>query len=450
MRLYKKLRHSYWLLTEFMRKHISLLVISFIGTFLVIVFFLNFFPFFNSILFQQKHIIGLIGQFSPREIPDELARQISNPLITIDQNGDIQPLLAYSWEVLNQGKTYRFHLRNDLYWSDKKPFKAYDLHYSFQDVKVIPVDDYTIDFVLQKPLNIFPIYLTQPVIKLPLTGVGSLYSVNTYKLRKGQLVSISLSPNKPGLPFKVYRFYDSEDDLITAYKKGEITYFTTPDRNIAESFADWNNTHIKKNIDYTKVMALFMNTQSGPLIERDVRKALAYGTPSYPELGEPARGPIPPASWAYYEDVKAYPYNEERAKSLLEKNLSASDSAKLTMYTFFDYISLGEDLKKKYADIGLDVDLKVVSTPPTEYDLFLTVWNPPTDPDQYFFWHSTQEGTNITKFKNLKIDKLLEDGRRVVNVKQRQAIYTDFQKNIAEEVPAYFMYHPYEYVITRK
>lgn len=450
MRLYKQVRHSYWLFTEFVRKHIGLLIISFIGTFLAIVFFLNFFPYFNSILFQKQQIIGLIGQYSQYDIPAELAEQISNPLITIDPNGDIQPLLAHSWEVLDQGKTYRFHLRNDLYWSDKNAFKAYDLEYSFRDVEVKPIDDYTIDFILKKPLNIFPIYLTQPVLKQPLIGVGSLYSVGSYKQKKGQLVSVSLSPNKSGLPFKVYRFYDSEDDLINAYKKGDITYFTTADRGVAELFADWKNTTIKKNIDYTKVMALFMNTQSGPLQERDVRKGIAFGTPAQPELGKPAKGPIPPVSWAYYDDVKTYPYNEERAQDLLKKNITASDSAKLKMYTFFDYIDLAEDLKAKYTDIGLDIDLKVVSSPPAEYDMFLTVWNPPTDPDQYFFWHSTQIGTNITKLQNLKIDKLLEDGRRVVNVKQRQAIYADFQKNIAEEVPAYFMYHPYEYVIERK
>ncbi|MBP9798254.1 hypothetical protein KBC70_03875, partial [Candidatus Woesebacteria bacterium] len=85
-----------------------------------------------------------------------------------------------------------------------------------------------------------------------------------------------------------------------------------------------------------------------------------------------------------------------------------------------------------------------------EYDFFLAAWSPPTDPDQYFFWHSTQLGTNITKLDDKKIDKLLEDGRKFLNVKQRQSIYRDFQKTIADQIPAYFMYHPFEYVVQRQ
>lgn len=450
MKLYKRIRHSYWLLTGFIKKHVGLIAMSFIGTFLLIIFFINFFPFFNTLLFREHQVIGMIGQYSQQNIPDEIAVQISNPLITIDQNGEVQPLLAHSWEVLENGTIYRFHLRNDLFWSDKKPFTAYDLHYTFQDVEIVPVDEYTIDFKLKDPLNIFPIYLTQPVVKTPLAGVGSLYSVDTYKLQKNQIRSISLTPNKPDLPFKVYKFYDSEEELINAYKKGDITFFTTASRNVADVFADWNNTEITKNIDYNQIMTLFINTQKGPLQERDVRKGLGFATPSYPELGVPAKSPIPPTSWAYFSDVKEYPYNDERARSLFESNITSSDSASLKLYTFFDYIDVAEDLKVNYERAGLNIDLKVVSSVPEDYDLFLTVWNPPTDPDQYFFWHSTQTQTNITKLNNPKVDKLLEDGRRVLNIKQRQSLYSELQETLAEEVPAYFMYHPYIYTIERK
>ncbi len=450
MKLYKRIRHSYWLLTEFIRKHIGLLIVSFIGTFIFIVFILNFSPYFNSLFFQKKEIVGRIGQYSVQNIPDDIERMISNPLITVDQDGEIQPLLANSWEILDSGKTYRFHLRNDLFWSDKDEFTADDISYQFQDVTFNVVDKYTIDFKLKEPLNIFPIYLTQPVVKHPLVGVGSLYSVDSYKDIRNQLISVSLSPNKPDLPFRIYKFYDSEEDLITAYKKGEITYFTTSNRNVAEQFAEWNNTKITKTVDPNQVMGMFINTQSGPLQERDVRKALAYAIPSYPELGEPAKGPIQPTSWAYFDDVKEYPQNDERATSLIENYITASDSANLKLYTFFDYIDVAEDVKRNLEDVGLSIDLKVVSDVPQDYDLLLTVWNPPIDPDQYFFWHSTQEQTNITKLNNPKIDKILEDGRRVVNVKQRQALYKDFQETIAEEVPAYFMYHPYIFTIERK
>ncbi|MBP9798255.1 hypothetical protein KBC70_03880, partial [Candidatus Woesebacteria bacterium] len=124
MTAYKSIRHYYWLLTGFVRKHVALLAMSFIGAFLLIIVSLNFFPFVNSFLFTKQEIVGMIGSYTPSTIPDSIGRQISNPLIVVDQSGEIQPLLANSWEVLNDGTTYRFHLRNDLLWSDGKKFTS--------------------------------------------------------------------------------------------------------------------------------------------------------------------------------------------------------------------------------------------------------------------------------------------------------------------------------------
>ncbi|OGK31214.1 hypothetical protein A3B02_01550 [Candidatus Roizmanbacteria bacterium RIFCSPLOWO2_01_FULL_42_14] len=451
MNLHRQVRHYYWLFTEFVQKHAALLVVSFIAAFLLIIALLNFFPFFSSRILQRREIIGMSGQYSLREIPLSVRRQVSNPLIMIDQNGEIQPLLANSWELLDGGKTYRFHLRNDLFWADGKRFTSKGISYSFPDVTMTPVDDYTIDFTLKAPLNIFPIYLTQPVIKQPFVGIGALYRVESYKHKKNVITSINLAPNKPNLPYRIYRFYSSEEDLINAYKKGEITQFITQDQTTVAYFKPWRNTKVTQTIDYSKIMALFFNNQSGALQEREIRKAFAYATPSFPERGDHAKGPIPPTSWAYYSGVKEYPYNEEHARELLKKNVTSTVSASFKLYTFADTIDFAGTLKKYYQKIGAHIDVKVAQQkPPDEFDMFLAIWNPPDDPDQFYFWYSTQEQTNITKFKSLKIDKLLEDGRKVLNVKQRQSIYKDFQKAISDELPAYFMYHPYEYIIERR
>lgn len=447
---YKKIRHVYWLLTHFVRKNFRFLVISFVSGFFLIIIFLNFFPFIQSIFTRKNEIIGVTGQYSLQALPNEVTQLISSPLISISPEGDITPILAHSWEVLDEGKTYRFHLRSDLFWTDKRPFRARDIVYNFQDVNVNIVDDYTIDFELQQPLNIFPIYLTQPVIKHPLVGVGALYTVDHYQIKENLLQSISLSPNKDDLPYKVYRFYQTEEDLVNAYKKGEITEFRTSNANIKEVFDEWDNTDVEKDIDPNEIMTLFINTQSSLLTDRDVRKGIAYSIPDVENYGVAAKSPIPPTSWAYSEDIREYPPNDERARELLGTDSSDSEEIKLTLYTFFDYIEAAEDMKKNLESVGLKIELKVVSYIPDDYDLFLTVWNPPNDPDQYFFWHSTQEASNLTKFQNAKIDKLLEDGRRVVNVKQRKSIYADFQKTITDEVPAVFLYHPYEYTIKRK
>ena len=70
------------------------------------------------------------------------------------------------------------------------------------------------------------------------------------------------------------------------------------------------------------------------------------------------------------------------------------------------------------------------------------------DPDQYTLWHSGQMN-NITNYKNLRIDKLLEDGRQTVDIQSRIKIYADFQKYLLDDAPATFLYFPDIYTVTR-
>ncbi len=81
---------------------------------------------------------------------------------------------------------------------------------------------------------------------------------------------------------------------------------------------------------------------------------------------------------------------------------------------------------------------------------FITIFEIPKDPDQYSLWHSTQMQTNITKYKNVKIDKLLEDARTTSDENKRKELYFDFQKFLMEDAPATFIYHPYRYQVNYK
>jgi oligopeptide transport system substrate-binding protein len=65
--------------------------------------------------------------------------QIYNGLVQIDDSLHIQPCIAKSWDISADGKTYIFHLRNDVYFQDDAQFKngigrkavAADFVYSF-------------------------------------------------------------------------------------------------------------------------------------------------------------------------------------------------------------------------------------------------------------------------------------------------------------------------------
>lgn len=60
--------------------------------------------------------------------------QLFEGLTRLDDHDVPQPALAKSWEISPDGKTYTFHLRNNLTWSDGTPLTAQDIEYSWKRV----------------------------------------------------------------------------------------------------------------------------------------------------------------------------------------------------------------------------------------------------------------------------------------------------------------------------
>lgn len=426
---------------------------SFLAGVIGIITIVSLSPYFIRLLTTEKNIIGVAGNYDVTNAPPEIIGRISNSLVYINEKGETIPILAESWEKLDDGKEYRFYLKKGLTWQDGKDFTAHDLKYNFKDVQVEVPDDYMIVFKLKEPLPIFPTFLTEPVIRYPLQGVAGLYSVERVRSKFGVLTEVHLAPNKDNYPIFIYKFYENETKLINAYKMGEITQFSTTKKSIAELFQNWKNTEIENTVDYTQMLTLFFNMENPLLQEKDVRKAIAMSISKelIVEQGEQSFGPIPPTSWAYNAEIKQTQHNPDLAAKLFEKYLDGSAEAKLKLSTFYDYLATADGIRDSVREIGIDANVTVFS--PSEmdsFDMLLAFWKVPQDPDQYFYWHSTQDQGNISNYKSVRIDKLLEDGRSTIDQGERQEIYNGFQRFMADDLPAFFLYYPYVYTVKRK
>lgn len=447
----KTIRYYYWLSIEFIKKNLKVLILSFLLSFILLLAYISLSPFFYRQFFlQKKEIIGLIGKYDLNNLPDEIMEKISSGLVYI-KNGQPIPLLASVWEIKNNGRLYRFHLKDGLLWNDGKPFLAYDVNYQFKDVKIKIIDEKTIDFYLDQPSPIFPFLLQKPIIRYPLIGVAGLYQVDKIKKKYGVINELTLIPNKKDIPILIYRFYPTESKMISAYKLGEVTKIKIYNRNIADNFQKWPNTKVGREVDYSQLTTILINHQNQFLKEKEVKRALTAAIPPdfYKDLGEPALGPIPPSSWAYNLELKQNLYNEELAKKIIKKNLS--DNLTFILYASYDNYSIASELKSYFEKVDLPVKIKIFSfQKPQEFDFLLASLQLNNDPDQYFLWHSTQPNANFINFKNVKVDKLLEDGRNTLNVSKRKEIYQEYQKVITDDPPGLFLYYPYVYIITRK
>ncbi len=455
----KTLRYYYWLAKEFLTKHGKLIAISFFISFLFIIGIISLSPYLSNVLSTKKRIVGLVGTYDFNTIPDEITSQISNGLLYINEHGEIIPALAATWEVRNNGKEYRFHLKNNLIWGNGKKFTASDISYQFKDIVAKAIDDNTIDFFLTKPLPIFPTYLRKPIIRYPLIGIAGLYHVNQIKTKYGAITELALEPNKRDIPALVYKIYNNETQLLAAYKKGEINEFTVTKKALADGFSTWKNTQIDKTVDYSQLMTLFFNhsslllKQKEPPDQKEIKGAIisAIDQSKMNELGEIANGPIQPVSWAYNPNLKKNAYEPDVSSKILKKHFESTRSAQLNLMTYYEYYDIADEIVSELKDVGLSVNLTIVSPDKqNDFDLLLALWKVPMDPDQYYFWHSTQTQGNIGNYKNVKIDKLLEDGRNTLSLEDRKQIYFDYQKVIQDDPPAAFLYYPYVYTVKRK
>lgn len=449
----KTFRYYYWLFLEFIKKYSRLILMSFFIGFISLIGFLSVSPYLK-LMFNKQESIGLLGKYDFTNLPDEVMTKVSNGLVTISEKGEIIPVLANSWEVKDNGKQYRFYLKNNLLWNDDKKFAASDINYQFSDVKIEVVDKNILDFHLSKPLSIFPTYLIKPLIRAPLIGIAGFYKLGKYKMTNGYLTELTLVPNTKDLTTIKYKFYGNESDLVTAYKKGEINKMALTKKSVADTFVNWKNSKIIKTVDHTRLLTLFFNNKEKMFANKDIKDAFAMmiNYQALAESGELARGPIPPTSWAYNSDLKTNTYDIETATKIVKNEVESSESAQLNLLTSYDYYDAADNIAGEIKKTGLKVDINMISYEhPDNFDLLVVFWKVPQDPDQYYFWHSTQQkGGNIGNYQNVKIDKLLEDGRSTINIEERNKFYQEFQKIIEDDPPALFLYYPYVYTIERK
>lgn len=450
----KRFRYIYWLSAAFVKKNAQLIVLSFLISLLTVIAFVSFSPIILKVLTSQKQTIGITGTYTIETLPDEVLYKFSNGLLHIDDRGNVIPLLVESWEPVAGGQEYRFHIKKELQWNDGTPFTTKDIKYSFKDVKTTAENEYLLSFKLTKPLPIFPNFLTKPILKYPLVGVAGAYKVEKIKLKAGNVTELQLTPQQEGQPIIVYKFYDTDTKLIQAYKLGEITEMSTTKASVAEMFQNWKNTTIEKNVDYSKVVALFFNLND-PLLrdDKDLRHAIAESINKdvYTPFGQEAFGPIPPTSWAYEPETRQYQFNPNNSEKIIDKYIEASESAQIKISTYYDHLALADEIKDNLEQVGIKSQVEVLTgNLPPDYNILLAQMTLSKDPDQYFFWHSTQPKSNITNYKNVRVDLLLERGRGTFNLADRKEIYSDFQKTLVEDMPAYFLYYPNVYTIKRK
>src|SRR5690349_10322647 len=91
---------------------------------------------------EQTGIASLDPAFAKNQSIMWAVHQLYNTLVEVDQNLNIVPSLAKSWEISDDRRTYTFHLRRDVFFQDDhvvangkgRALTAKDIEYSFRRI----------------------------------------------------------------------------------------------------------------------------------------------------------------------------------------------------------------------------------------------------------------------------------------------------------------------------
>lgn len=446
----------------------------------------------------------------------DLSALIYSGLLKATPEGTLVPDLAESYSISDNGLSYTFRIRGSARFHDDTPITADDVVFTIQKaedpalkspkranwegVVAEKISEREVRLTLKQPyspflenatLGILPKHNWKDVsaeefafspanseavgsgpykiktIKRNDTGAPNFYELEAFK---------DYALGAPFVSTLIFKFYQTEKDLVNALKRGEIESASGVSPEAAESLPLSGRRAVETPLP--RVFGVFFNQNQAPILaEKDVRRALDLATDKEKLVREvllgyglAIDGPVPPFLLSPTEEPPAPGVNAEQANKLLDKagwkrnpatGIREKKKGKETLTLSFALTTgsvpalkkTAELLAAKWRDIGADVRIQIFESGdlnqniirPRKYDALLFGEIIGREVDLFAFWHSSQRndpGLNIAMYTNAKVDKALEEARRSTDTEVEHEKYRAAVSLIEADAPAVFLYTP--------
>jgi peptide/nickel transport system substrate-binding protein len=334
---------------------------------------------------------------------------------------EVEPSLAESWDISEDGKTYTFQLREGVTFHDGAPFNAEAVKFNFDRMldeehpfhdtgpfplafffsavdEVTAVDDLTVEFTLNEPYAPFLSNLAYPtglmVSPAAVEEHGADFGRNpsgtgAYRFEEWQSNSrVVVTRNEdywdgaPALEAVIYRPITDANTRIAEMLSGGLDVMVEVPPDSLQQFRGDEAFSVYEQAG-PHVWFLILNMKEGPFADQKIRQAANYAVNKEAIVNdilqgtaEVAAGPTPPAfAWAYNEELEPYPYDPDKARALLEE--AGYDGETLTFYVteggsgMLDPITMGTAIQADLEAVGMDVEIETY-----EWNTFLGEVNP--------------------------------------------------------------------------
>ena len=411
-------------------------------------------------------------------------------LVTKDVDGNYVPELAESWELLDQGRRYRFHLRSGVRFHDGREFTAKDVAWTFNSMiegvvvspkrggfpqleRVEVVNDSTVDFLLSKPSGAFLSNVTCFVGTVPEGTLPEEFNRNP--IGTGPYRLVERRPDR--LAFEAFQGYWGKQPTITRVVLREVPDATVRALEMRKGSVqliinglsyDVVNQFVKDPKYHVQIdpgssyQYLAFNLEDPVLRNRDVRRAIAQSIDRatiletlYRGLGILTETAMRPGHWAWNGNLPAIPYDPAEAERLLDRagfpdpdGDGPANRFSLVYKTSTDETAVlqAQIIQSMLAQVGIGVQIRSFEfatfysdVKRGNFQMFSLAWSGIDDPDIYgLILHSERippAGANRGHYKNSAFDRLIDLGASFSEPELRRPHYLSAQEILLEDLP---------------
>ncbi|BEV71874.1 MULTISPECIES: ABC transporter substrate-binding protein [unclassified Paludibacterium] len=357
------------------------------------------------------------------------------------------------------------------------------------------IDNHTVEFILSRPESTFLSTLTMGFASIysaeyanQLMAAGKPQELNSKPIGTGpfvfrsylkdSVVRYSANPgyfgSKPKVGQLIFSITPSPSVRLQKLKAGECQIALSPTPQ--DVLSARGNTSLQV-LSSPAFMTAFvaMNSQKKPFDNVLVRRAvnLAFDHASYLSAvfdgtATEAVLPYPPSTWGYARNIKAWPHDVAAAKKLLAQ-AGYPNGFDTTVWVRPTGSMLNpnpragaELLQADLARVGIRAKVQVIDWGELirrgkagEHEILFMGWAGDNgDPDNFltpqFGCAAVKSGTNFARFCDAKLDKLISDGKRTADLKQRTQLYLAAQKLIHDQAVWLPLAHPTLYAMAAR
>lgn len=448
----------------------------------------------------HQEVSGLSPNDTGPTVQWAVISNIHDPMLLLDENYELQPYLAESYEVLEDGLQYTFNLREGITFHDGSAFTSEDVKYTFEfyaDAEngstlaanykgmgsIETPDDYTVVINMDEPNAAFLVnaatswivpsdyhasvgedeYRTAPI------GTGP-FKVAEWVPAEYTLIEANEDYflGRPALDFIRQEVVPEPSVRSIALETGEAHYATWP--LLTEDsirLRDAGEGYTVFDTPSNSVKHFPLNNEHPILGEKAVRQAMMHALDRQRIIDDlwsgaavVATSNLTPAAPYYMGDVKTYEFDTEGAMAILEEagwvdsdgdGIREKDGTPLsfTCTTITGDSArrpIAEFAQQAFKEVGIDMQLEeapvaaileAMRQGDMDCSLFNWTYGSAIDPDASSVLRS-DGANNFSRFNNERVDELLDAGLLETDAEARRAYYDEIQAIVAEEVP--FLY----------